>query len=295
MGMFPILVLTAACVAVLLALILEKVAWGVCANKAIRLRHLIPAMVALVVIWGLTCLAITVSAGLSHSERIKNLVPPRCSVLFLILVGLPGLILLVRHWRSNMEKSDIPRMKRLSVLVFCVLISLIFFLSAKSGMWPPLAVTSKYSFSRISQLLIRTGVNINEEDAYGFAPIWYAAQNGDLTTAELLLEKGADLHKWGGVSLGQACVHGHRDVAEALINHGVDINAIVYDYPQWNVLMAAANAGQLDVITMLVRKGASLDLRDKGGKTALMIAEGRKQIQIAEFLKGENTKRKKNE
>jgi hypothetical protein len=295
MGLLPILVLTAAGVTVLLAFAIEKIVWGVAVNRAIRLRPSILAMVAVVVTWGLTCITVTVSAGLSHSERIKNLVPARCVVLFLILVGLPGAILLVLYWRSNVEKSNIPGMKRWSALVFCILISLIFFFSAKSGMWPPLAVTSKYNFSRISQLLIRTGVNINEEDAYGFAPIWYAAQNGDLTTTEFLLEKGADLHKWGGVSLGQACVHGHRDVAEALINHGVDINAIVYDYPQWNVLMAAANAGQLDVITMLVRKGASLDLRDKGGKTALMIAEGRKQIRIAEFLKGENTKRKKNE
>ncbi len=49
--------------------------------------------------------------------------------------------------------------------------------------------------------------------------------------------------------------------------------------------MAAVNAGHLNVVKMLVQKGASLDLPDKSGKTALMIAEGRKQIQIAEFLK----------
>jgi len=59
--------------------------------------------------------------------------------------------------------------------------------------------------------------------------------------------------------------------------------------------MAATNGGQLDVVKMLVRKEAAIDMRDKDGKTALMIAEGRRQIQIAEFLKvakAESIKRK---
>lgn len=50
-------------------------------------------------------------------------------------------------------------------------------------------------------------------------------------------------------------------------------------------MMVATNAGQLDVVRMLVRKGASLDIRDKDGNTALMIAERRRKIEIAEFLK----------
>ena len=77
------------------------------------------------------------------------------------------------------------------------------------------------------------------------------------------------------------------------INCTTDTN--VYEYPEWTVLMAATNGGQLDVVKMLVRKEAAIDMRDKDGKTALMIAEGRRQIQIAEFLKvakAESIKRK---
>lgn len=177
-----------------------------------------------------------------------------------------------------------PRPKMASILVYAILISLIFFFSAKSGMWPPLAVATKYNFGRISQTLVILGSNINEEDAYGYAPVWYAAQNGDLATTALLLERGADLRNWGEASLGQACVNGHRDVAEFLINRGIDVNTIVIKNPEWTALMAATNAGQLDVVRMLVRKGASLDMRDRDGKTALMIAERRRQIEIAEFL-----------
>lgn len=74
-------------------------------------------------------------------------------------------------------------------------------------------------------------------------------------------------------------------MAEFLISRGIDVNTIVIKNPEWTALMVATNAGQLDVVRMLVRKGASLDIRDKDGNTALMIAERRRKIEIAEFLK----------
>lgn len=285
MGLFPLLMVIAAGMAVLLTFSLEKVILGAHANKAVKWKPIILILTALVSIWLLSCLIIVVSAGLSHHEKIKNLVPARCSFLFLILVGLPGTSLLLLRWRYMTKKLGLPRLKMVSILVYAILISLVFFFTAKSGMWPPLAVATKYNFSRISQALINLGSNINEEDAYGYAPVWYAAQNGDLATIELLLERGADLRKWGESSLGQACVNGHRDVAEFLISRGIDVNTIVIKNPEWTALMVATNAGQLDVVRMLVRKGASLDIRDKDGNTALMIAERRRKIEIAEFLK----------
>ncbi len=277
--------MTAAGALLLLAFSLEKVISGALATKEIRPRHAILVQIALVGIWLLSCLIIVVSAGLSHSEKIKALVPARCLLLFLVLVAFPGASLFLLRCRISTKKSEMLKLERVSILVYAILISLTFFFSAKSGMWPPLSVASKYNFTRISQSLIKMGINVNEEDAYGYAPLWYSAQKGDLATTELLLERGADLNKWGVGALSQACINDHRDVAELLINRGVNVDAIVYDYIKWTALMAATNAGHLDVVRMLVKKGASVDMRDKDGKTALMIAEGRGQIEIAEFLK----------
>lgn len=288
MGLFPIFLVIAVGAAVLLVFSLEKIASGVLADKPISRKHFILATIALLVIWGLACVLITVSAGLSHSAKTISLLPARCAFLFVVFVGLPAAALLLLHVRSIVKETYLRKLKMASVLVFFLLISLIFFFAAKSGMWPPLAVASKYNFNNASRSLIKIGVNINQEDAYGYSPLWYAAGNGDLATTKLLIEKGADLKKWGTASLCQASINSHSDVAEFLINNGVDVNTVVYPYTEWTVLMAAVNAGHLDVVKMLVRKGASLDMRDKGGKTALMIAEGRKLTQIAEFLKTAN-------
>lgn len=294
MGLLPIVLVTAVVAAVLLAFSVEKIASNMFADKPITRKHYIPATIALLVMWGLACIIITVSAGLSHSAKAINLLPAKCSLLFLIIVGLPAAALLLLHLRSVVKESHRAKLKMVSVLVFFLLISLIIFFTAKSGMWPPLAVASKYNFSHVSQSLIKMGVNINEEDAFGYAPIWYAAGNGDSVTTKMLVEKGADLKKWGSASLCQASINGHSEVAEFLISRGVDVNAVVYPYTEWTVLMAAVNAGQFEVVKMLVRKGASLDMRDKGGKTASMIAEGRNLTRIAEFLKTANASSKNN-
>ncbi len=89
-------------------------------------------------------------------------------------------------------------------------------------MWPAAGCCNQISFQRTSQLLIEMGADIHEKDAYGFTPIWYAAGNGDLSTTELLVEKGADLHAWGASLLGVACQNGNQDVAEFLVDRGVD-------------------------------------------------------------------------
>lgn len=290
--------ITAAITVVLLAFSLDRIISGIPATKKIKWKHAILAAIALVIIWGLICLIITVSAGLSHSERIKSLTPVRCLLSFFIIVGLPAASFVLLRYRGIIKEPDKPQLKTVSIIFFSILISVIFLLAAKSGMWPPLAVATKYHFSRTSQLLIEMGADIHEKDAYGFTPIWYAAGNGDLSTTELLVEKGADLHAWGASLLGVACQNGNQDVAEFLVDRGVDVDAIVYQHPEWTPLMAAVNAGHLNVVKMLVQKGASLDLPDKSGKTALMIAEGRKQIQIAEFLKAakaESIKRKRDQ
>lgn len=282
---FPLCILTVT-VVFLLAFFLQKIISKAFANK-IKRKYSVLLIISFFLVWSIISGLLIISAGLSHSAKTIELVPARCSLLFIILLGLPLVSLLLLHYRNYLKAFDLLKIKTLSILVLSVLILFIFYLSEKSGIGPPLAFSCKYNLGFISSLLIKMGANVNDKDVYGNNPIMYTAQNGDLTTTELLLETGTDLNKWGIKSLYEASINGQKEIVELLVNRGIDVNSIVYDYPKWTVLMAASDAGQFDIVKILVQKGASLDMCDKDGKTAMMIAKEKNRIRVYNFLKSQ--------
>lgn len=80
----------------------------------------------------------------------------------------------------------------------------------------------------VVELLDKGKYDINAR-AYDCTPLHYAAIYGQINTARLLLDRGADIHakckEWD--SLTYAAFQGHADVAKLLVDRGVDIdNAI---------------------------------------------------------------------
>lgn len=62
----------------------------------------------------------------------------------------------------------------------------------------------------------------------GFSPLHMAAQNGHLTTAEVLLRAGISRDartKVDRTPLHIAAAEGHLDIVELLINHGAEVDA----------------------------------------------------------------------
>ena len=70
------------------------------------------------------------------------------------------------------------------------------------------------------------------------------------------------------------------EVEKSLAN-GVDVNS--KDDEGYSALQAAAENGYLDVVKLLVEKGANVDY--KGEYTALQLAEMAEQVEIIEYLK----------
>ena len=70
------------------------------------------------------------------------------------------------------------------------------------------------------------------------------------------------------------------EVEKSLVN-GVDVNST--DNEGYSALQAAAENGYLDVVKLLVEKGANVDY--KGEYTALQLAEMAEQVEIIEYLK----------
>ncbi|AYA69729.1 ankyrin repeat domain-containing protein [Acinetobacter sp. WCHA55] len=70
------------------------------------------------------------------------------------------------------------------------------------------------------------------------------------------------------------------EVEKSLAN-GVDVNST--DDEGYSALQAAAENGYLDVVKLLVEKGANVQY--KGEYTALQLAEMAEQVEIIEYLK----------
>ena len=66
---------------------------------------------------------------------------------------------------------------------------------------------------------------------------------------------------------------GHKEIAELLIDKGVDVNA-VGGLLGWTPLHWAASEGRKEVAELLIAKGADVNAKDEDGKTPLDWAEG---------------------
>ncbi len=117
----------------------------------------------------------------------------------------------------------------------------------------------------IAEWLLSKGADINADNLASMTPLFEAIRNAKDEAALFLIDKGADLSKNGG-ALNAAALRNRLAVAERLIAKGVDIDQKKGDY---TALGNAARMGRFEVTEILVRKGASLNVRDSLGNTVL--------------------------
>jgi ankyrin repeat protein len=124
-------------------------------------------------------------------------------------------------------------------------------------------------------------------DLTGQTPFLRAALSADLTVMHLLLDKGADpnvttfagttpLMAAAGVNWvgGQTYSESKQflEAVELCLEHGADVNAV--NSMGITAVIGAVNRGSDDILDLLVKKGASLDVKDKQGRTPMVWAEG---------------------
>jgi ankyrin repeat protein len=110
--------------------------------------------------------------------------------------------------------------------------------------------------SRIAELLIESGANINSSSGRRGSPLEAAARFGHLGLVRILLKAGADVH-WGG-PLQAAAQAGSIDLVREFLAAGAVINAV--DENGGSSLRGAAESGDLDVVRLLVNAGADPNL-----------------------------------
>lgn len=155
----------------------------------------------------------------------------------------------------------------------------------------------------VAQVLLehKAQVNARTLDYWKWTPLILAAGQGHTAMVKLLLAKGADpnLHsRQGYTALHRAMTVsattiagtpgipslGSKDVVVALLNSGADINATGEGGA--TPLMDAANYGNVQIVEILLNRGAKIDVRSSEGEnyTALLVAAERGHTQVVRSL-----------
>lgn len=127
--------------------------------------------------------------------------------------------------------------------------------------------------------LIQNGANPNAVDANGASLLMGACHFPDMPAARFLLAHGATVNEprspKGRTPLMVACAYWcGLDMVKLLIKHGADVNIKAQDGA--TALMLAAMNEKQDVVEYLLAKGADAKAKDAAGKTALDYAKAGK-------------------
>jgi len=119
--------------------------------------------------------------------------------------------------------------------------------------------------------LLKRGACVNSKiaNSTGLAPLHYAAQEGNIEMAKLLISHGADvnvLDNYNGTPLHDAALYS-AEMAQYLIERGADMNMKTV-YSRTPLHIAAWN-GKESTVAVLVFNGCTLDGLDQLGETAL--------------------------
>ncbi|KAB5583631.1 hypothetical protein GE09DRAFT_1248057 [Coniochaeta sp. 2T2.1] len=129
-----------------------------------------------------------------------------------------------------------------------------------------------------AQLLLDKGADIEMADHDGHTPLLFAASNDHEAVVRLLLDEGARLEAadqiYGRTPLSWAASKGHETVVRLLLDRGAEVDAA--DNSRRTPLSWAASRGHDDVVRLLIDHGADIELSDpKYGRTPLSWAAAR--------------------
>jgi ankyrin repeat protein len=146
---------------------------------------------------------------------------------------------------------------------------------------------SAYGELDVVKMLLAKGADVNfvvhddsEGDDPGCTPLLLAAENGQLEVVKLLLEKGADVNAKSSYNTIHECATpliGACEVAK-------DFGRLGGGLPPGTRVVTTKKHGYLEVVKLLLEKGAKVDVKNNFGNTALLIASGNGQSDVVKLL-----------
>eukprot|EP00919_Chromeraceae_sp_WS-2016_P020884 GHVR01049562.1.p1 GENE.GHVR01049562.1~~GHVR01049562.1.p1 ORF type:complete len:536 (-),score=115.29 GHVR01049562.1:347-1954(-) len=152
----------------------------------------------------------------------------------------------------------------------------------------PIHVASSRCNQRVVNYLLDYGADNKAKGKLSRTPFLVSCFYGHLEMASFLYDVASpyieDVDDNGNTALHLACVGGHVDVIEYLIEKGANIHAV--GFVKRRCLHKASFTGHLEVVQLLLEKGAHKDLEepDEDGNTALQLACGGGRLEVVEEL-----------
>ena len=137
----------------------------------------------------------------------------------------------------------------------------------------------------LAALLAHPRIRVDAQAANGNTALMMAAFKRDRPAVEALLAKGAAVNREGWTPLHYAAAGGDVDIATLLLKRGARIDArSPRPSGSYTPLMMAAREGHLDCARFLAAQGASRTLKNGEGLDAAAIAERAGHAGIAQAL-----------
>jgi len=139
----------------------------------------------------------------------------------------------------------------------------------------------------VIKALIRKEADVNAADHYGSTALGFAVDSQDLIMTELLLKAGADVNRAsfiGNTALVMAAENADADwrLLKLLIEHGGDVNR--KGRLCSTALMVVSGKGDRHIVQYLLDAGATAEIRDEAGRTALDYARERHRTEVVSIL-----------
>ena len=151
----------------------------------------------------------------------------------------------------------------------------------------PVAEAAKLGDKEAVRALLKQGVDVNAAEGDGMTALHWAARQGDLELAQMLMYAGANVKastRLGGYTpIILASQNGNAALIDALIKAGAD--AKVATSNGTTPLMLAASSGKADAVKVLLDAGADANAKENTrGETALMFAANFNRVDAMKVL-----------
>ncbi len=157
-----------------------------------------------------------------------------------------------------------------------------------SGNTPLILAVAKKDRETI-KLLIEKGASVNARNNMGDTAFTTAAKNGDIETIKILISKGVSVNIKdgnGNTILIEAINRNNDDMVKFLLENGASVNVrdMWMSKKKSALMLAVENYMPIEIIEMMVAKGAELNIRGDDGNTVLMIAVQRNNLAAVKLL-----------